>query len=76
MANNKECDDPSGKRNIVYEKKEGLQTAEQCGDVCSRKSSMFSFGRKCLCEVSASEEGTCNQVNNNGYNLYRFDGTN
>ena len=75
MATQKECDDPAEKRNIAYARNNELQTAEQCGDKCKGKSTMFAWGPKCLCEVSASEDGTCTEVDNQNYDLYRFNGT-
>ena len=89
VADKKECDDPVGKFNIVYEKEEGIETREQCAKVCMGKSSMFALGTndfglircndigcRCLCEISASEDGTCNEIDNAGYILYKFIGTN
>lgn len=35
-------------------------------DVCNN------VGCRCLCEVSASEDGTCNEIDVTGYRLYKF----
>ena len=56
-----------------------------CASQCKMVSSMFAFGTndygtercnndgcKCLCETSATEEGTCTIVNHNGYRLYKY----
>ena len=29
-------------------------------------------GCRCLCETSATDEGTCNNVDHNGYRLYKY----
>ena len=60
-----------------------LQTsAENCARLCHNTSSMFAFpnsdgrchgGRcKCLCQTGASANGTCDEVENERYDLYKF----
>ena len=58
----------------------------ECAQKCKDISSMFAFGTndfgnprcikggvcKCLCETSATKQGSCNQVDHKGYRLYRF----
>ena len=58
---------------------------DECASSCKGISSMFAFGTNdfgtnrcyddgcsCLCETSATEEGTCDSVNHNGYILYKY----
>ena len=62
-----------------------LPTFEECKAKCKGTSSMFSYGIKgygrdrcdnsgcsCYCETSATTDGTCDQVNHNGYRLYKY----
>ena len=85
VAEKKECADPTGKFNVVHAEDKGINTVEECAETCHGTSSMFSFGTndfednrcnhigcRCLCEVSASEDGTCQEVTRNGYRLYKF----
>ena len=85
VASRKECDD-SEKFNIAHAQEEGIKTVDDCANICIGTSSMFAFGAKglgrdelcneigcrCLCEISASEDGTCKEVNIDGYRLYKF----
>ena len=32
----------------------------------------FEDGCKCLCETSATEEGTCDRIKHDGYRLYQY----
>ena len=86
VADKMECDDPDDKFNIVHPQEEGLNTADDCANVCRGISSMFAFstndfgkdqcnekGCRCLCEISASQDGSCKQVDTDGYRLYKFD---
>ena len=56
-----------------------------CAAACKALSSMFAFGTNdygktrcsglkcaCLCETSASSDGTCKEVGNTGYRLYKY----
>ena len=49
-----------------------------CADACQKKSSMFIHSRKtenenaCFCETSSLKDGTCKQIDNSNYNLYRY----
>ena len=86
VASRKECDDPVGKFNIVHSQEKGIKTIDDCANICKGTSSMFAFGAKglgrddlcnevgcrCLCEISASEDGTCTEIDNDGYRLYKF----
>ena len=58
---------------------------DDCASQCEGVSSMFAFGTndfgvircyndgcRCLCETSATPEGTCNIVGHNGYRLYKY----
>ena len=86
VASRKECDDPVGKFNIAHSKEKGIKTIDDCANICKGTSSMFAFGAKglgrddlcnevgcrCLCEISASEDGTCTEIDNDGYRLYKF----
>jgi len=62
-----------------------LPTVDACASNCRGVASMFAFGTNdfgtprcddggclCLCEKSARADGTCDQVNHNGYRLYTF----
>ena len=84
VADKMECDDPDGKFNIAHPEEEGLKTVDDCANVCRGISSMFAFGTndfgedrcnekgcRCLCEISASQDGSCTQVNHDGYRLYK-----
>mgnify|MGYP003313101212 CR=1 FL=1 len=58
-----------------------------CAAACKALSSMFAFGTndygnarctnsnskcQCLCETSASSDGTCKEVRHTGYRLYKY----
>ena len=72
--------------NVAHAQDEGIKTVDDCANVCEGISSMFAFGEKglgrddvcnevgcrCLCEVSASDDGTCNEIDVTGYHLYKF----
>ena len=59
---------------------------ESCASSCKGFSSMFIYGTNdfganrcnsngycdCYCETSASNKGTCNMVDNNGFRLYKY----
>ena len=62
-----------------------LPSVDDCASQCKGVSSMFAFGTNdflknrcnkegcnCLCETSATEEGTCERVDHNGYRLYKY----
>ena len=63
-----------------------FETVEECGDACGGVATMFIFGTndfgknrcnrngcKCICEVEAAYDGTCNVKTHRGYRLYRYD---
>ena len=56
-----------------------------CAEACKGISSMFAYGTNdfgtnrcyddgcsCLCETSATEKGTCDRIDHNGYRLYIY----
>ena len=62
-----------------------FETVEECASECKGEASMFAFGTndfgkkrcydegcKCLCETSASEKGSCEKVDHDGYRLFRY----
>ena len=59
-----------------------VPTKQECATLCAGVSSMFAYGNppdrceqgqcKCLCEYSASSDGTCSQNDNINFNLYRI----
>ena len=64
-----------------------LSTLVECAEKCKGRSSMFAFGVEvpgssssrcnsdgcqCLCETSASTDGTCSQAGHIGYRLYKY----
>ena len=59
-----------------------FSTLVECAEICKGVSSMFAFGLppsrcnsegcQCLCETSASAEGTCTQTSHSGYRLYKY----
>ena len=62
-----------------------LPSVDDCASQCKGVASMFAFGTndyltnrcnsngcQCLCETSATEDGTCNSVNHKGYRLYKY----
>ena len=62
-----------------------LQSVDDCASICKGVASMFVFGTnefgvnrcdsigcKCFCETSAMDQGTCNQIDHNGYRLYKY----
>ena len=65
---------------------ERIETVDECANKCSGLSTMFAFGTndfgtqrcqngfcKCICETSATKEGSCHPLtSHNGYRLYRF----
>ena len=78
VAEKKEC---SGS-----EISKGKQSSlEDCAEQCGGMASMFIFGTKdygtircndvgcgCLCETSATTDGLCDQVDHNGFRLYKY----
>ena len=82
VAEKKECDGAE----IEYGYNETIASVEECANKCRKLSSMFAFGTsdfgnsrcitggvcKCLCETSATKQGSCNQIDHKGYRLYRF----
>ena len=79
VGEKEECD------GAKYEDKR-YRTLSDCASQCKGVSSMFAFGTaefgdsqclgdatcRCLCETSATKEGTCTTINNDGYRLYKF----
>ena len=66
-----------------------LSSIDDCALKCKGEASMFAFGTNdflenrcneegcsCYCETSATEEGTCEKVDHNGYRLYKYGITN
>ena len=60
-----------------------LPTIAECAFNCQGIASMFVFGTnngcifglcRCLCETSASGDGSCHQKDHNGYRLYKYKG--
>ena len=62
-----------------------FHAVDDCAALCNGVSSMFAFGTndfgtsrcyvdgcRCLCETSATAEGTCTTVDHNGYRLYKY----
>ena len=83
VAAKKECGDDVP--NESHPESEGIKTIDDCANTCKGKSTMFAFGTndfelnrctvegcRCLCELSASEDGTCKEVENIGYRLYKY----
>ena len=63
-------------------------SVKDCAMACNGVSSMFALGTNnfgttrcdengcaCLCERSASEDGSCSMVDHKGYILYKYTGT-
>ena len=82
FAERKECDSTE-----IFKGK--LPSVDNCASQCKGVASMFIFGTNdygtdrcnddgcsCYCETSATEEGTCNRKNHNGFRLYKFGITN
>ena len=78
IAEKEECD--GSEKSLDY-----MSTIEECAKGCEAEASMFAFGTNdygknrcieagcmCLCETSASSDGTCNQVSHMGYRLYKY----
>ena len=76
MAERKKCD---GARDYAGEFSKLLE----CADHCKTDASMFVYGIEgtigcnskgceCYCEIGASADGTCGQVEMPWYHLYRF----
>merc|ERR1719242_733176 len=78
VADKKEC---GGKEDF----KGYISTLEQCAKTCKTISTMFAYGTndfgttrcnnngcKCYCETAAFTDGTCSEVNHNGFRLYRY----
>jgi hypothetical protein len=62
-----------------------LPSVDDCASKCEGVASMFAFGTNdfgtdrcndegcsCYCETSATEEGTCEREDHNGYRLYKY----
>ena len=62
-----------------------MNSIDDCANACRKKSSMFVFGTndfggngcdnkgcKCRCETGANADGSCENVQNKGYRLYRI----
>ena len=56
---------------------------EDCARACHTRCTMFVYGREggsrcygdkclCYCETSASDEGTCSEIDHPDYNLYKY----
>ena len=78
MAEKKEC---KGRELYIA----GVESLEDCAKRCQTVSTMFAYGTndfglercydqkcKCVCEPTASAEGTCKTKAHNGYRLYRY----
>ena len=78
VAEKKECDGSE----VSKGKKSSL---EDCATECRGTASVFAFGTNdygtircndagctCLCETSATVDGSCDQVNHNGFRLYKY----
>ena len=83
VSEKEECDD-SIEQNIY---KGNFHSVNECASQCTGVASMFAFGTndfgaepsrcyndgcRCLCELSATDEGACTRVNNKGYRLYEY----
>ena len=62
-----------------------LESIASCASECKGEASMFAFGTndfgnsrcdskgcRCLCETSATKQGTCDIINHAGYRLYKY----
>ena len=78
VAEKKECSGSETEKGTFH-------IIDNCASQCNGVASMFAFGTndfgeprcynngcRCLCETSATAEGTCNKVNHKGYRLYRY----
>ena len=69
------------------ESKGKLDSVQECADACFGVSSMFIFGTndygtarcegngkqcQCFCETSATDDGSCDITDHNGYRLYKY----
>ena len=63
----------------------GYNDVDDCASYCKGKSTMFAFGTndfgttrcygdgcRCLCETSATKDGTCTTLDHDGYRLYKY----
>ena len=61
-------------------------SSKDCANQCVETAAMFAFGTNdygtircngdgcdCLCETSATKDGSCDQVNHSGYRLYKYE---
>ena len=78
VADKKDCVGAEKSMGMIF-------TLEECARKCKTEASMFAYGTndfgtercydqkcKCMCEPTASADGTCNHKMNNGYRLYRY----
>ena len=86
VAEGQECFDPEGQPHIIYTENEEINSVDGCATKCkSTKASMFSFGTldygdpgcndkgcQCICEISASKDGSCKHVINSAVRLYKY----
>ena len=64
-----------------------FETVEECGEACGGVATMFIFGTndfgtarcegngkqcQCFCETSATDDGSCDITDHNGYRLYKY----
>ena len=83
VANKKECNGSE----ILFDifNQDAKKSISDCANECRDKASMFIFGTNefgndrcsengcsCSCETSAAQDGTCNMVSHDGYQLYKF----
>ena len=82
VSEKKECDGSETRKGK-------FPSVDDCASQCKEEATMFIFGTndygnnrcnddgcECRCETSATEEGTCNSINHNGYRLYKYGITN
>ena len=80
MADKKDCKGSEKSMGMIA-------TIEECASKCKTEASMFAYGTndfgmrrchnhtqkcKCICERTASADGTCKTKAHNGYRLYRY----
>ena len=81
-----ECNENNDQKHILHTEEVGIVSVNDCAAKCKlTKATMFAFGTldygkpgcndkgcQCICEIFASEDGTCTKISNVAVHLYRY----
>ena len=86
VAKGQECNENKDQKHILHTEEVGIVSVDDCAAKCKlTKATIFAFGTlnhgkpgcndkgcQCICEIFASEDGTCTKISNVAVNLYRY----